>query len=474
MSPPKPAEVHDRAREWELLARFWSSPHPEVGLVLGRRRVGKSHLLTRFARAVDGIYYQATRRSEAEQVRALTRLIGARFDDPALTRGSPFDDWAALLRYLSDRAGDAPLMLILDEFPYLEDASPGVSTVLQSWIDHDLPATRMKVVLSGSYISAMKRLEHADQPLYGRRTLRLAMAPFTYLEAASFVPAWSPRERLLTYGTFGGLPGHLAVVDPARDFTANAVAQLVEPTARLFDEAQHVLDGFHGESEVHYSILAAIARGENTWKGITRRTGKSSGSLSRPLQWLIEMELVRREVPITVDRPERTRRAVYRIADPHLSFWFRLVSPLIQSGTALVVPPAEVWATHIVPRLDEHMGGVLEEVALSFVRRGEGLPFRPHRVGRWWATAPDDEVDVVALGAEGELLVGECKWGAITAADVEALRRRGRRIATELGGVRGTSLAVFTGRPVEDAAVRAAISAGEVIRVDLPALFGPV
>ncbi|MCB9539302.1 MAG: hypothetical protein H6704_24060 [Myxococcales bacterium] len=301
---------------------------------------------------------------------------------------------------------------------------------------------------------------------------RYNLQRYNYLEAASFVPAYGPRERLLTYGTFGGLPGHLATVDPGRDFTANAIAQLLEPTARLFDEAQHVLDGFHGESEVHYSILAAIARGENTWKGITRRTGKSSGSLSRPLQWLIEMELVRREVPITVDRPDRTRRAVYRLADPHLSFWFRLVSPLIQSGTALVVPPAEVWATHIEPKLDEHMGGVLEEVALSFVRRGEGLPFRPHRVGRWWATAPDDEVDVVAIGPDGELLVGECKWGAVTATHVEALRRRGRRIATELGGSRGISHAVFTGRPVEDAAVRAAIAAGEVLHFDLAALFG--
>jgi hypothetical protein len=31
----------------------------------------------------------------------------------------------------------------------------------------------MKLVLSGSHITAMKQLEDADQPLYGRRTARI-------------------------------------------------------------------------------------------------------------------------------------------------------------------------------------------------------------------------------------------------------------------------------------------------------------
>lgn len=471
MNPAKPPELHDRDHDWSVLARLWESRRAELGLVLGRRRVGKSHLLTRFAGAVDGLYYQATRRSEAEQLRAMTRLAGARFNDAALIHGAPFTDWSALLRYLADKAAGEPLLVVLDEYPYLEEAAPGISSVVQSWIDHDLPGTRLKVILSGSYISAMKRLEHADQPLYGRRTMRLAMSPFPYFHAAAFYPGYSARDRLLTYGVFGGLPGHLAMVEPERDFAANVIRHVLDPTARLFDEAQHVLDGFHGESEVHYSILSAIARGEHTWKGITSRIGKSSGSLSRPLQWLLDMELVRRDVPVTEPRPEKSRRALYRLADPHLAFWYRLVSPLIQAGTAMLVPPAEVWSTRIAPHVDHHMGQVFEDVARTFVVCASDLPFRPHRVGSWWDAAGTDEADVVAVGPDGELLVGECKWGDATAADLEALRRRAARIAAELGATRRIWLALFNGRAVTDSVLRAAIASGEVLHYDLKALF---
>ena len=83
----KPADLDERVQEWDLLTRMWESPRPELGLVLGRRRVGKTHLLARFAHAVGGLFYQSTRRSEAEQLRALTRLAGERFGDPALLHG---------------------------------------------------------------------------------------------------------------------------------------------------------------------------------------------------------------------------------------------------------------------------------------------------------------------------------------------------------------------------------------------------
>ena len=64
----KPADLVDRNR----MGHTRPSSGPPTGLscrsLLGRRRVGKSFLLSRFARDVGGLYYQATRRTEAEQL----------------------------------------------------------------------------------------------------------------------------------------------------------------------------------------------------------------------------------------------------------------------------------------------------------------------------------------------------------------------------------------------------------------------
>jgi AAA+ ATPase superfamily predicted ATPase len=160
--PPKPAALFDRDREWEDLTELWASERPELAFVLGRRRVGKSFLLSRFAQDVRGLYYQATRRTEAEQLAALSLAIGERVGDALLQQGFTFPTWEALFGYLTNRAAGDRLLIALDEFPYLVDSAPALPSILQAWIDQAATNTRVKVVLSGSHISAMRQLENAD------------------------------------------------------------------------------------------------------------------------------------------------------------------------------------------------------------------------------------------------------------------------------------------------------------------------
>ena len=464
----KPADVIDRETEWAALQDLWASPRPDLAFAVGRRRVGKSHVLSRFARAVGGVYYQATRRTEAEQLAGLARVVGEHLRDPALRLGSGFASWEDLFAYVAGQADGDPFLLVLDEFPYLADAAPALPSVIQKLWDHDWAGTRMKLILSGSYVTAMERLEAADQPLYGRRTARLTFAPFGVAEAAQFVPSWSAQNQLTAFGLFGHLPGHLALLDADRPLAANVAAHLLSASGRLVDDAQHVLDAFTAEAAVHYSILEAIAGGETTWSGITNRVGRSGGALSRPLAWLAAMGLVERAVPITEKRPDRSKRAVYRVADPYLAFWHRVVAPLVHTGSIGLVDPERLWDEAVRPKVDDHMGPVFEAVCRDFVgrqaRRNPGaLPFRPLRVGAWWDAASREEVDVVAVGGKGEVLVGEAKWGPVTERHLATLRRRAALVEADVSGAKETHLALFTGRGEADRAVQAEAEAGRLL-----------
>jgi AAA+ ATPase superfamily predicted ATPase len=442
----RPATLFDREREWARLDEVWQSDRPELVLVLGRRRAGKSFLLSPFAAAVGGVYHQATRGTPGEQLRALTRLLGERFADAALLHGAPLPDWGALLRYVVARAGAAPFMLALDEFPYLEDACPGLPSEVQHAVDHELRGTRVKLVLSGSHVSAMLRLEAADRPLYARRTARIDVRPFGCREAALFVPSWQPRDRIAAWAIFGGLPGHLALVDPARDLAWNVAWRVLDPSSRLHDEGQRHLDAFLSDSSVHYGVVDAIASGEHTWQGITRRVGRTAGSVSRPMAWLIEMGLVERVVPFTVGTPEATRRTRYRLSDPYLRFWHRFVAPLVRAGSAGRVDPEVLYRARVAPQLDEYLGPAWEDACRDAAWASPAMPFRPLRVGTWWSSRSDAEVDIVAEGADGELLVGECKWGEADGHDLERLRASTVALLAELGGARRVRYALFCGK----------------------------
>ena len=467
----KPNTILDRDEEWGELAGMWRSRGPELVFVLGRRRAGKSYLLARFAQAAGGIYYQATRRTESEQLARLSAIVGEHFGDEALRLGVALPDWEALFAYVTKRVDGKPFLIVLDEFPYLSAAAPALPSIIQALWDHQWPRTRVKLVLSGSHITAMRQMEDADQPLYGRRTGRIEIEPFDYHDAAGFMPGYAARDRLRTYGVFGGLPGHLSLLDPEADLAANAAQHVLRPAGRLLDEAQHMLDAFLADAQVHYSIIEAIAGGERTWQGITKRVGRDGGSMSRAMQWLIGMRLVERAVPVTETNPAKSKRALYRITDPYLAFWHRFVSPMVSAGMIGLAPGDRLWKRQVEPRLDDHMGAVFESACRQFVRRTARLPFEPLRVGEWWDGTSQNEIDVVALGGDGELLLGECKWGPVKPADLARLRARADLIARELGGIRTVHFALFSGGGLAGE-LEAEVKAGRMLHFSADDLFG--
>jgi len=465
--------VFDRARELAELDRAWGSGRPELLIAAGRRRAGKSYLLTHYLRDRPGFYYQATKSTSREQLRTLSGIVAARYQQEGLEFGGGFQDWESFFRFIVRRAEGEPFLLVLDELPYLLESVRGFDSLLQKVWDHDLPGTQVKLVLSGSWVSAMRRLTLADQPLHGRKTGTLAFAPFSYFDAASFCPGYSARDRLLTYASFGGLPGQLALIDPSRSVAENVAQHMLNPGGRLADEAEHLFDSFLREAGVHYAIVRAIASGEQKWSRITSRVGKDSASLSRPLQWLQEMDVLERVLPVTEKPPGNPKKTVYRLTDPYLGFWHRFIALIRATGSDDLMPPMELWETFVAPGLNDYMGTVFESICRTFVgnSRHPRLPFRPIRVGEWWADDSSEQIDVVALGRNGLVFLAECKWGRITNQDMRTLERRRDLILREIQGVSRVYLAAFSGEPVADRALSKRISAGEVLHFSLDDLF---
>ena len=175
---------------------------------------------------------------------------------------------------------------------------------------------------------------------------------------------------------------------------------------------------------------------------------------------------IERVVPITEKNAARSKRALYRIADPYLGFWHTIVAPQLRRGTIGLADPAEIWERMVEPRLDDYMGEVFEQICREWVTETK-TPFAPVRVGGWWDSKSQNEVDVAAVDADDRLVVGECKWGVVTGEHLEKLRERAQLVGRELGRVTEMKLALFTGRGECDDIVQGAVEAGEVM------LYGP-
>ena len=143
---------------------------------------------------------------------------------------------------------------------------------------------------------------------------------------------------------------------------------------------------------------------------IAGRLGKPATSLSRPLARLIDLGLVRRDLPFGA-APRSSKRSAYRIADPFLRFWFRFVEP---NRSRLEARLLEAVARDVERDFALHVSGIFEDLVRQSVPRARYLGQDWGPAASWWGPGRDGsamEVDVVAESADGRrLLVGEVKW----------------------------------------------------------------
>ena len=210
-----------RQQEIALLEREYDRSRPSLIVLRGRRRVGKSTLLLRSLRDRPAVYFQASRLTSTDNLIFLQEAITASLGtDPVL---DGLNTWPSVLAYLAERATQLPgLTVVLDEFPYLADAEPALPSLIQAAWDRIQGAGQpINLVLCGSSISFMSELLAERNPLHGRQTLDVALAPLSYREAGERFSGWSLDERLKAYAVFGGMPYYLALCDPALTLRQN-------------------------------------------------------------------------------------------------------------------------------------------------------------------------------------------------------------------------------------------------------------
>ncbi len=405
----------NRERELAQLEAAWTAEggRPQLVTLWGRRRVGKSALLSHFSNGKAAVYLYGTRVAERDILAGLAAQVADLLDDPYL-RVAPFPDWPAVLQYL-ERAvtSNRRLLLVFDEFPYLCEMTAGLDTLVQAWWDrvHEQSSASFMLVLAGSAFSFMQGLTGATGPLHGRRTAQVEVHPFDYFDSARFFPHLQADDRIRAYACFGGIPAYLRHWEPRRRLDEMVQATFLSPGHFLFREAEELLrTEFHQEA-MYASILRAVAAGQERPSDIARALGRGGvNDILDQLRRLQELQFLQREVPVTEWEQVRSQRVLYRLADPYLRFWFHYVAPhqsLIQLGRG-----AHVWERDVAPHLDEFVARTTwEEVCHQFLWRrlaGGELPVSFAQLGRWWDGK--DEIDLVGLERGRATLIGECKW----------------------------------------------------------------
>lgn len=394
----------DREKELAFLEQKWKEPKAQMIVLWGKRRVGKTELVKQFIMNKSHVYFLAERTHEKEQLQRFSSTLGNFFKEPLLmTRG--FDTWEESFRYIQDK--DQRFVLVIDEFPYLIQSNKGISSIFQRAWDEYLSKSMVYLLLLGSSVAMMEsEVLGYKAPLYGRRTGQWKVQVMPFADIKNFRRLSSFEDQMLHYSVGGGTPAYWLWLSKASDFYKNLKNFVLRKGEPFYDEVEFILREELREPRYYFSLLQAVAQGKRRLSEIVNSTAIQQPTANKYLGVLSDLDIIEREVPVTEEKPLKSKKGLYRIKDEFFQFWFRFI---LSRRSELEMGRVDYVAERIKDEMPEYLSFVYEKVAREIVMNKSDLFFDFERLGKWWDK--NEEIDIVGLSKEDNaILFGEVKW----------------------------------------------------------------
>jgi uncharacterized protein len=355
-----------REPERQALQAAWERAQdgsPQLAVVWGRRRVGKTYLLSQFTGELPTIFFTATRNfSETDQLNRLFEATQRGLGDRSALAGGGFRDLESALRFFLQISIDHPLVVVLDEAPRLGSARADFGDVLAAVWDQRPVNARLLLIICGSAVAAMRDLIGPEGGLYRRADPELRIDPLDPWEAAELLGKQISGDALVqAYAACGGYPLHLAAWNPELSVEKNLFALAGSPGGLLLRDALDIMFEDLDFRSGYERVLGTMGSGP------VRRSKIASRAQQRIDQTLKQLQ---RSGYVVAERPlgsPLTADPLYRLVDPYVRFWFAVLradAELIDGGQG------ESVLRRVAPQWEAHVQSVFEDRQTSRHSRG--------------------------------------------------------------------------------------------------------
>jgi AAA+ ATPase superfamily predicted ATPase len=434
----------DREQEIERLheIRQRSVVNAQMTVVTGRRRIGKTQLLLKATEGQPTLYFFVARKAESYLCQDFQQEIEEKLGIPVMGEITSF---AQLFRYLMTVAKERPFNLIIDEFQEFYSINPSIYSDMQHYWDVNKDAARINLLLSGSVYSLMHKIfESYKEPLFGRATNLMRVLPFRISVLKEILeeynPAYTSEDLLSLYAFTGGVAKYVQLFMDNGAYTHQQMIDLMikEDSAFISEGKSMLIEEFGKDYTVYFTILSAIARGENTRARIEAIVQKEIGGYLTKLEH--DYSLISKKTPLYAK--VETKNVRYAIEDNFLIFWFRFIykySYMIEIGQyndlkALIMRDYPTFSGRILERYFRNK--LIEEGVYT-------------RIGGFWDRKGLNEIDLIAMNELSQTArIIEVKRNPANM-DMEKLRRKGDAFQRDTGQLKDYQIE-YAGLSMED------------------------
>lgn len=297
------ATIIGRAEEQRQLNLLANSSKAEFIAVYGRRRVGKTYLITEHFR--DQLAFYASGVLNAKTIQQKEAFCASLEKIGVL--GSEHDSWMKLFGKLQEAlqarvdAGQ-PTIIFLDEIPCFDtqraEFVPALDHFWNTWASH---YANIKLIVCGSATSwIIKNIIDSLGGLHDRLTFEIHLHPFSLAETEQYLFSnsvkWTRTMVMQAYMAFGGIPYYLSLVQP-NESLAQALDRLYsKSTGILRREYDRLFASLFKMPEPYMNIITVLSKNH---MGLTRDEiadimhMQSGGTLTKWLKDLKNCDFIR-------------------------------------------------------------------------------------------------------------------------------------------------------------------------------------
>lgn len=385
-------KFYDREKEIAELVRLdeMAAVTAQFTVLMGRRRTGKTTLMSEAFKNERYLYFFIGKKAEriqcAEFQQQIEQVLGLHIHGKVNTL-------AALLEEVMVFSKRQKVTVIIDEFQRLAEIDESIISAIQRVWDKHHREAHIHLVACGSIYNMMKRIfEDRKEPLFGRKTARIDLKPFSIDVLKKifhdYNPNYSSEDLLMLYAITGGVAKYVAqLMDDGCKTWQDMLNSVCRPSSVFLEEGTELLVGEFGRKfQIYYSILQLIANGMNSQSAIDGIVQKNTGRYLDTLE--NEYSLIQKLRPMWA-KPN-SQGVKFYINDNFLMFWFRF----IESNRSMVeLGKFDLLHETISNEYTQYSGLLLER----YFRQMYGEKERVTEVSHWWDSQGENEIDLIAI-----------------------------------------------------------------------------
>lgn len=326
-----------RSEEIYELEKLYESKKPELIAIYGRRRVGKTYLVSETFSDRITFHHAGLSPATDNNIGILKKQLQHFYNSLLLsgmeedkTPESWMEAFLLLERHLQSIDNGKKQLIFFDELPWLDTPKSGFIQAFEGfWNTWACHRKNIMVIVCGSAISWMQDvLINNHGGLYNRVTYEINLKPFNLFECEQFFKNnninYSRYDIVQSYMVFGGIPFYLGYIDSRYSLAQNINRLFFSDKGRLKQEFDRLFDSIFVNPEVSKAIVRFLYTknaGYTRKEIVENNILTDGGRLSSHLNSLIACNFIIKYVPFGLGK----RQECYKLVDPFCLFYLHFI-----------------------------------------------------------------------------------------------------------------------------------------------------